>query len=103
MSDMSTFTDAPPTYTATDSNNADPSPAEGTQLPMPFCLPQIWAKFDSPFGRGYNEHLNEAGISSETWLKFVDTLNIAMVSVQFLPNRLRSDSTFLHTRPDFRL
>jgi hypothetical protein len=85
---MSIFTDAPPTYTATVSDNADPSPVEGTQLPMPFCLPQIWAKFDSPFGRGYNEYLNEVGISSDIWLKFVDTLNIAMVSVHPLSNQL---------------
>ncbi len=55
-------------------------PAPG--LPMPFCLPQSGAGFgfDTPFARGYNEALQQVGISQETFLDFVDGLNMAMIS-----------------------
>ncbi|KLO04530.1 hypothetical protein SCHPADRAFT_947630 [Schizopora paradoxa] len=49
-------------------------------LPLPFCLPQIGAGFDTPFARGYNGILQQIGIPPKTFLDFVDGLNMAMIS-----------------------
>ncbi|KLO05944.1 hypothetical protein SCHPADRAFT_861819 [Schizopora paradoxa] len=60
------------------------TPAEGRTpgpgLPQPFCLPQIGTGFDTPFARGYNDILQQNGIPMNTFLDFVDGLNMAMIS-----------------------
>ncbi len=47
---------------------------------MPFALPQIGTGFDTPFARGYNGVLSQVGIPQQTFLDFVDGLNMAMIS-----------------------
>ncbi|KLO14089.1 hypothetical protein SCHPADRAFT_332718 [Schizopora paradoxa] len=49
-------------------------------LTKPFCLPQSGSGFDTPFGRGYSDALQQLGISQKTFLDFVDGLNMAMIS-----------------------
>ncbi|KAJ7666304.1 hypothetical protein B0H17DRAFT_870002, partial [Mycena rosella] len=58
-----------------------PPPYQPSGLPMPFCLPQIAASFDSSFARGYSPELQtSAGITQEQLLTFIDGLNLAMTS-----------------------
>ncbi|KLO04618.1 hypothetical protein SCHPADRAFT_947574 [Schizopora paradoxa] len=49
-------------------------------LSQPFCLPQSGGGFDTPFARGYGPALYQLGISQNTFLDFVDGLNMAMIS-----------------------
>jgi hypothetical protein len=57
-----------------------PPPPSCKPLPVPVCLPQTVSGYDSPFARGFNPHLSESGIEQVDWLKFLDGLNIAIVS-----------------------
>jgi hypothetical protein len=50
-------------------------------LPLPACFPQMASGPDQPFARGYNDVLARSGIELADWLKFVDALNIGMVSI----------------------
>ncbi|KAJ7673741.1 hypothetical protein DFH06DRAFT_1081572 [Mycena polygramma] len=57
-----------------------PSPHEHCGIPLPFCSPQIAGAYDSPFARGYNPALQNADISQEQLLAFIDGLNCAMTA-----------------------
>lgn len=76
----------PPTSTDADAEalfGTPPLPGPGTvkeRLPVPICLPQATRGYDSPFVRGWHPQLVTSGIEQEDWLRFLDSLNIAMVS-----------------------
>jgi hypothetical protein len=55
-------------------------PLQRRPLTAPMCLPQVAAKRDATFARGYNEQMMASGISMTDWLRFLDALNHAMVS-----------------------
>ncbi|KAJ7459250.1 hypothetical protein FB451DRAFT_1046222 [Mycena latifolia] len=58
-----------------------PPPNAPSGLPLPFCIPQIAANFDSPFARGYSPVLQTSvGISQEELLSFIDGLNLCISS-----------------------
>ena len=58
------------------------APREWAGLPFPLCIPQIASGSMQPIARGYNEILNDPqiGISQETFLDFLDGLNLAMTA-----------------------
>lgn len=76
----------PPAYEDSDAEvlfGTPPLPGPGTvkeRLPLPICLPQVTRGYDSPFARGWHPQLATSGIEQEDWLRFLDSLNIAMVS-----------------------
>lgn len=86
---MSPSTKSPPAnepvYTDADAQalfgTPSPSPplSSLSKLSLPVVFPQTATRFDSPFARGYNDHMRYSGIEMNDWLKFVDGLNIAMV------------------------
>lgn len=55
------------------------APESNGRLPVPICPPQVTRGYDSPFARGYKPQFAISGIEQEDWLKFLDSLNIAMV------------------------
>lgn len=57
-----------------------PPPATCKPLSVPVCLPQTVSGYDSPFARAFNPQLSDSGIDEVDWLKFLDGLNIAIVS-----------------------
>jgi hypothetical protein len=57
-----------------------PPPATCKPPDVPVCLPQTVSGYDSPFARAYNPQLSQSGIEEVDWLKFLDGLNIAIVS-----------------------
>lgn len=90
QSDHSPFpSDEPlPVYTDSDAEalfGTPPPPTVKERLPVPICLPQVTRGYDSPFARGWNPQLATCGIEQEDWLRFLDSLNIAMVSNRNLP------------------
>lgn len=86
----------PPAYTDTDAEllfgtPPPPPPPQSTRqrLDLPVCLPQITSGYDSPFARAYNPQLGAVGIEEDEWLKFLDALNIAMVSIPLCSYELK--------------
>lgn len=81
-------TDQLPTYTEDDAEELlgqyPPPPRDVEPLPLPVAVPQIASSYDSPFLRAYNPELERSGVEQEEWLRFVDGLNIAMVSTAVL-------------------
>ena len=75
--------ETPPAYTDSDAKALFPTPPPPTvtsqRLPVPICLPQVTRGYDSPFARGWHPQLATSGIEQDDWLKFLDSLNIAMV------------------------
>lgn len=77
----------PPEYTENDAAQllgaVTPPPPRSSlrRLSRPVALPQIANDYDSPFARGWNDDLLASGIEQRDWLKFIDGLNIAMVSI----------------------
>jgi hypothetical protein len=57
-----------------------PYSLQHTPLPLPLAIPQVAPDYDQPYFRGYNEILVQSGIAMNDWLKFLDALNIAMVT-----------------------
>jgi hypothetical protein len=51
-----------------------------SDLPLPYCTPQISTGFDAPFARGYSTALETVDISQEELLAFIDGLNLAMTA-----------------------
>lgn len=83
---MQSPNDPPPVYTDSDAEalwiTPPPPSILKERLPVPICLPQATRGYDSPFVRGWNPELVTCGIEQEDWLKFLDSLNIAMVSTK---------------------
>lgn len=77
--------EALPEYTDSDAQALlgyyPPPPAAADPLPLPLALPQVRHSYDSAFLRAYNPDLEHSGIFQEDWLKFIDGLNIAIVSL----------------------
>lgn len=86
----------PPAYTDSDAEllfgtpPPPPTDANKQHLHVPVCLPQITGGYDSPFARGYNPQLAVSGIEENDWLRFLDSLNIAMVSDPDLIHHLKA-------------
>lgn len=77
--------DSPPEYTSSDAENLlgqfSAPPSDLQSLALPLALPQISSSYDSPFLRAYSSELVRAGVQQDEWLRFIDGLNIAMVSL----------------------
>jgi hypothetical protein len=77
-------TESPPNFTDSDAEILLGSfplpPASCKPLPVPVCLPQTVSGYDSPFARAFNPELVTSGVEEVDWLKFLDGLNIAIVS-----------------------
>lgn len=78
--------DSPPEYTEDDAaillGAVTPAPPRSSLRPLslPVALPQTTKSYDAPFVRGWNDDLLASGVEQHDWLKFIDGLNIAMVS-----------------------
>lgn len=83
-SDFAQPADAPPPFTDEDTSkllgDLPPPPQSLRPLTLPVCLPQTVSGYDAPFARAYNPELAASGIEAGDWLKFLDGLNIAIVS-----------------------
>jgi hypothetical protein len=85
--------DSPPAFTDADAHVLFPvpyipptphgSPPEYSHAPLPavIALPQMSPGFDQSFARGYHVAMARSGLQMGDWLRFLDALNIAMVSV----------------------
>jgi hypothetical protein len=85
--------DSPPAFTDADAHVLFPvpyipptphgSPPEYSHAPLPavIALPQMSPGFDQSFARGYHVAMARSGLQMDDWLRFLDALNIAMVSV----------------------
>ncbi len=77
----------PPGYTTKDAEllfgarSPLPFDAKLAPLPLPVVLPQDGTSWDSPFARGYHPEMRASGIEMGDWLRFIDGLNIAIVSI----------------------
>lgn len=73
-----------PSYTDADAETLlgefPPAPPEVARLDLPLALPQIAGSYDSSFLRAYSPDLERSGVSQDEWLRFIDGLNIAIVS-----------------------
>jgi hypothetical protein len=84
--------DSPPAFTDADAHVLFPvpyipytlhgSPPEYSHGPLPavIALPQMSPGFDQSFARGYHVAMARSGLQMSDWLRFLDALNIAMVS-----------------------
>lgn len=55
-------------------------PFEAPRIPLPYCVPQLTAGFDTPFARGYNRAFESLDLPQERFLDFIDGLNLAMTA-----------------------
>lgn len=63
-------------------NSSSYQASNTTPISLPVCVPQAGAnpKEQSGFIRGYNPDLNNIGISQNTFLNFIDGLNMAITA-----------------------
>ena len=75
---------APPSYTEAEADTLfrppPPPPHSVGTLALPIALPQTSSSPDAPFVRAYHQDWRNNGIEMEDWLRFVDGLNLSLVS-----------------------
>lgn len=78
------YPEQPPNYTEADAEvllgRYPPPPRVVDRLSLPVALPQIAGTYDASFLRAYNRYLEHSGVNQEDWLRFLDGLNVAIVS-----------------------
>ena len=70
-----------------------PPPPSVGRLALPIALPQTSSSYDAAFLRAYNEDWRNNSVEMADWLRFVDGLNLSLVSGTVIPKSAVDEPT----------